>query len=231
MWHLIVIVLYTAFAFGCVALSVVFRNGVFWLSLSLGAVFAAKAAFQMQMYRTRCAKKLDPAIVARGFRRLGQGYCVASGLWFVSAATREHIIGWFVGPGFLMLGGIYWLFGRGAESGLTWSPFQSPEIREIYAHLTAEERERLTENGRRCGRELAGWIVLPVAVVSISFLWSARLGFVGVALFALYFVMTAWPRMRAMRLRSQEMMCESAWARGRGYTAATLRFVAFPWSR
>jgi hypothetical protein len=156
---------------------------------------------------------------------------VASALWLVSAATGEHIIGWFAGPGFLILGVAYWVMARGAESGgSTWSPFQSPEVRDICAHLTAEERERLVENARRCGRELAVWIVLPVAIASVLFLWSARLGFVGLAVLSLYFVIAVWPRIRAMRLRSQELICQSEWARGRGYTAATLRFFAFPWS-
>jgi len=96
--------------------------------------------------------------------------------------------------------------------------------------LNADEREQLEENGRRHGRALAGVIVLPIGLVSISFLWSARVGFVSVMLFALYLGVVALPRMRAMRRRSHELICESEWARQRGYTPATLRFFAFPWS-
>ena len=230
MWHLIAAIQYIVLALVFVAISV-FVGKVSWLSLGCVALFASKAAFEVHMYRIYRTTKPDYALAAGALRRLGQGYCVVAGLWLVSAATREHIIGWFVGPAWLMVGGTYWLMTRGAESNSTWSPFQSPEVREICAHLTADERARLEENAGRYGREIAGWVVLPVAVVSISFLWSARLGFVGVAVFALYFVAALWPKMRAMRLRSVELMCQSEWARGRGYTAATLRSFAFPWSR
>jgi hypothetical protein len=44
----------------------------------------------------------------------------------------------------------------------------------------------------------------------------------------LYFLVVAWPRMRAMRLRSVDLICQTEWARARGYTAAMLRFFAFP---
>lgn len=122
MWHLIAVIQYAAMALVFIAISVIVGNGIYWLGLAGGAFFATKAAFEMQMYGTRRTTDWDSAIVSRAFRRLGQGYCVASALWLVSAATGEHIIGWFAGPGFLILGVAYWVMARGAESGGSMVP-------------------------------------------------------------------------------------------------------------
>jgi hypothetical protein len=203
-----------------------------WIGLAGAALFASRAMYALQMSQTE--RRVDPSttVMARAFRTLGQAYCVVSVLWFVSAATEEHILGWFAGPGFLILGGTYWFLGRGVgQSGSTWSPFQSPEVQEICAHLTADEAERLANNGRRCGRELAVLLAIPVGIVVLLFLWSVRVGLLAVVVLFLYFWVIAWPRMQEMRVRSRELICECEWARRRRYTPATLRLFVPPWSR
>jgi hypothetical protein len=100
----------------------------------------------------------------------------------------------------------------------TWSPFQSPEVREICANLTPDEHARLIANACQRGREIGWWIAVPFGIAVASLLYSRQLGFVLMTLFAIYFVVSGWPRMRAMRRRTMEFLCETEWARSRGYT-------------
>ena len=111
----------------------------------------------------------------------------------------------------------------------TWSPFQSPEVREICAHLTPTERSRLLDGARQRGREIGQWIAVPLGIAVSSFMWSWRLGLLLLALFAVYFAVSGLARLRAMRRRTMELLCETEWARSRGYTPNRLRLMTFPW--
>jgi hypothetical protein len=110
----------------------------------------------------------------------------------------------------------------------TWSPFQSPEVREICANLTPVEHARLVADARQRGRDIGRWINFPfgIAVGFIVFSWQLGVGLL--AVFAIYFAVSGWPRLRAMRRRSMELLCETEWARSRGYTPDRLRLMKFP---
>jgi hypothetical protein len=112
-----------------------------------------------------------------------------------------------------------------------WSPFQSPEVREICAHLTRTEHALLMEDARGRGRQIGQWFAVPLAVVVGFLYWSWRLGLVLVALFVVYFVLWVIPRFRAMRRHSIEFLCETEWARSRNYAPARLRLMTLPWSK
>ena len=225
------VVLNAGLALVFVAISGLVDDGL-WFCLAGAAMFASRAMYALQLSPTEGGADLSATVMPVALGRLGRAYCVVSILWLVSAATNEHILGWFAGPGFLALGGTYWFLGKGvAHSGSTWSPFQSPEVREICAHLSAEERERLTDNGRRCSRELAVLLPIPVGIVVLLSLWSIRIGLLAMAVLFLYFWATAWPRVKQMRARTRELICECEWARNHRYTPATLRLFALPWSR
>jgi hypothetical protein len=113
----------------------------------------------------------------------------------------------------------------------TWSPFQSPEVQEICSHLTPAEHQKLIDDARTRGTELGKWLALPLMLAIISFTFSWRLGTVLVVLYALYVLFVVLPRLRAMRRRSKELLCDTEWARSHGYAPDTLRLVVFPWSR
>ena len=113
----------------------------------------------------------------------------------------------------------------------TWSPFQSAEVREICAHLTPEEHARLRGDARWRGQQIGQRLAVPSGVVAGSFGWSWQLGIVLLALFIVYFAVSGLPRLRAMRRRSIELLCETEWARRHGYSPDRLRLMTFPWSR
>ncbi len=109
----------------------------------------------------------------------------------------------------------------------TWSPFQSPEVREICAHLTPAEHSRLIADARQRGTDIGRWIVLPFGITGGLLFWARQ---VGLVLFIIYFAVSGYPRIRAMRRRNMELLCETEWAQSRGYRPERLRLMAFPWS-
>jgi len=111
----------------------------------------------------------------------------------------------------------------------TWSPFQSLEVREICAHLTPGERARLLDDARQRGRQIGQWIAVPFGIAFGSLVWSRRVGLLLLALFALYFACSGLPRLRAMRRRTSELLCQTEWALSRGYTPERLRLTTIPW--
>jgi hypothetical protein len=120
---------------------------------------------------------------------------------------------------------------RTNPSSSLWSPFQSAEVREICAHLTPEEHTRVLEDGRQRGEQLGRWIAISFGLVAASFLWSWQVGLVVLFLFMVYLSVLGLARIRAMRRRTKELLCETAWARSRGYTPERLRLTMFSWSK
>ena len=113
----------------------------------------------------------------------------------------------------------------------TWSPFQSPEVRDICAHLTPDEHERVLDDARDRGRQLAQWIAVPLGIAVSSFMLSWRIGSVLVLLFGVYMAVSGIPRIRRMRQKAKHLLCETNWARSRGYRPESLRFMSFPWTK
>ena len=113
----------------------------------------------------------------------------------------------------------------------TWSPFQSPEIRDICAHLTPEEHARVLDDARERGRQLGQWIAVPFGVAVGSFMLSWRVGSVLVLLFVVYMAVSGIPWMQRMRRKTKQLLCETGWARSRGYRPESLRFMSFPWTK
>ncbi len=114
----------------------------------------------------------------------------------------------------------------------TWSPFQSSEVREICAHLTATERARLLDDARQRGLQIGSWTAVPFGIVCALSAWlPRRLGLVLLPSFAVYFAVWGLPRLRAMRRRTTELLCQTEWARSQGYIPDRLRLMTFPWSR
>lgn len=113
----------------------------------------------------------------------------------------------------------------------TWSPFQSPEVREICSHLTPAEHARLIDAARKRGTDIGWWIAVPFGVTVGLVAWSWQIGLSMMALFAVYFAISALPRLRAMRRRSMELLCETEWAWSRGYTPERLRLMSFSWTK
>lgn len=113
--------------------------------------------------------------------------------------------------------------------------YQSPEVREVYAHLTPAEKGRLQSLGRQMGQRFGVWLAFPLAVAGMGcfLLWShgqAETGFMVLGVFVLYFVFLCLPLLRGFQRSNIEFLCQTEWARSHGYTTTRLRWKTFPWS-
>jgi hypothetical protein len=122
----------------------------------------------------------------------------------------------------------------------TWSPFQSPEVRDICAHLTAAEKQHLVAQSSDYGCETGRRLALPATLFGVSlafsFLYAGRLAFVLlVAFITAAFIIYCWTvdrqRRRAQQKRVREFLAATEYGRVRGYRPEALRMFAFPWSR
>jgi uncharacterized membrane protein len=121
-----------------------------------------------------------------------------------------------------------------AES--TWypfSPFHSPEVYDICEHLTPSEKRDLKDLTARYGRTsgIVAGIFAGLIAVSFSFYHSVTLALVFLILLVLYELIFEGRRFRAQKKRIREMLCDTEYARSRGYHPETLKMFAFPWKK
>lgn len=113
----------------------------------------------------------------------------------------------------------------------TWSPFQSPEVRDICAHLTPAEKQGLIAQASAYGRQTAWWLAMPFALVVVSFYYSRPVGLVLLVPFIIYCFTVERRRVQAHRQRVRELLAATEFAREHGYKPDALRMCSFPWSR
>jgi hypothetical protein len=121
----------------------------------------------------------------------------------------------------------------------TWSPFQSPEVRDICAHLTAAEKQQLIaqarDYGQEAGRRFSGPAMLFGALIIMTFLYAGPVAFPVAFLLLAAFISCIWTADRQRRRERQqqvrEFLAATEYGRARGYRPETLRMFAFPWSR
>lgn len=71
----------------------------------------------------------------------------------------------------------------------------------------------------------------PLGVICGLLVWSFHVGLILLLAYCIYFVLVALPRIRAMRRHSLELLCDTEWARSKGYTADRLKLMTSPWAR
>jgi hypothetical protein len=102
----------------------------------------------------------------------------------------------------------------------TWSPFQSPEVREICAHMTDAEYWEASSRGGFYGLWTAATFAIPV-----SFIVGERSQWLMVVAAVLIVIHIAcipiWQKMH------RRFLCSTAWAREHGITPDRLRMFAF----
>ncbi len=102
----------------------------------------------------------------------------------------------------------------------TWSPFQSPEVRDICTHMTDAER---AEASRRAG--LYGIWVAATFAVPLAFAMSERshlFTVIAAVLVTIHVIcIPIWQKMQ------RRFLCSTAWAREHGITSDRLRMFAF----
>ena len=102
----------------------------------------------------------------------------------------------------------------------TWAPFQSPDVREICAHMTEDEERAASRkaalHGLWCGVTLTAVYAAVVVVQTPAILVIAPV---------MIIIHLGWLR---VWLRSQRRFyCSTSWARERGLTPERLRLFAF----
>lgn len=112
----------------------------------------------------------------------------------------------------------------------TWSLFQSPEVRDICDHLTADEKQRLLHLSAQYGRQTCWRSAVPFGLVAASFIYSVTTGFIVLALFTIYALLFERQRIRSHQQQVREMLCATEYARARNYRPDALRMFTFPWS-
>jgi hypothetical protein len=121
----------------------------------------------------------------------------------------------------------------------TWSPFQSPEVREVCQNLTPAEMKHLAKDAASVGTEI-GRRAVPLAaifgaVVGVMVMatptWSSSMRGLaigaGAIVIAPLFLLTNRRWMRENRQRQCEMLCSTEYARANGITPDRLRPFSF----
>ena len=113
----------------------------------------------------------------------------------------------------------------------TWSPFQSPEVRDICTHLTPEERGELVNQGRQLGQKIGSLLATPLVIVGCSFPFSINAFFVLLLLFIIYAFVIEWRLIHTRQQQVRQMLCETEYGKARGYHPHAFRLFSFPWSK
>ena len=105
----------------------------------------------------------------------------------------------------------------------TWSPFQSPDVREICTHLTDAESNEIRRRGALSGI----WLFVLPFLFLIAGIQSHNAGVLyatagGLVLFYVGFVLIS-------QMRNRQFLCSTDWARKQGITPDKLRLFSFPW--
>jgi hypothetical protein len=119
----------------------------------------------------------------------------------------------------------------------TWSPFQSPEVRDILEHLSpSEERvfmehsSHVLEQAATSGLKSGFLFAIPSTLIGVSCFYSVALAIVLFVLFVAAVIAFSWWRGKIKLRKIREMLCETQYARERGYRPESLRLARFPWS-
>ena len=111
-------------------------------------------------------------------------------------------------------------FAKPSQSWGTWSPFQSPEVREICAHLTKAEINQFWLLGLLFGV----WIMAATFGIPALIRSSPSPGnWIVASVFGILFVVSLPMLHRMMR----QFLCSTGWARERGFTPEQLRLFSF----
>jgi hypothetical protein len=107
-----------------------------------------------------------------------------------------------------------------------WYPFRSKEVKEIYANLTPEEIYRL-KDGTSANGALFGFGSFVVIYFLLSLVppqWGAFMHYAIAISIALIFGFFAGA---PLRKKAKRLLCDSAYAKEKGYTPENLRLYSF----
>lgn len=93
----------------------------------------------------------------------------------------------------------------------TWSPFQSPEAREICAHMTSAEKSAVAIRGGCYGVWCAATFACPICL-AVSTRSPLLLGIAALLVLTHLLCIPLWLKMQ------RQFLCSTTWAREQGIT-------------
>ena len=129
---------------------------------------------------------------------------------------------WTFLPIFLLGILVFWFFRFMPRDWKTWAPFQSPDVRQICAHMTEAERRGATHRGALYGLWVAATFAVPVSLAVVAA--NPTLVVIAAVLIVIHIAcLPLWFR------RKRRYFCSTSWAREQGFTPERLRLFSFPY--
>ena len=117
------------------------------------------------------------------------------------------------------------------SSKSTWTPFQSEQVKEIYSHMTEEERKRASRQGLALGALVgllmgcSGFLGLPIGIWYFD---SALKGVIAMQPVILIVAAIAAFILRPRMNQSQrEILASTQWAKEEGLTSDRIKLYRF----
>ena len=111
----------------------------------------------------------------------------------------------------------------------SWYPFRSPEVRAIYENLTPDEASQLKHFSRKTRAPVVathiGLLMFPVSFVLIQYVqqpWGLAAIFGVAIILGIIGLIGGAP----IRSKTKKILCESTYAKEKGYTPETLRLYS-----
>lgn len=110
---------------------------------------------------------------------------------------------------------------------ITWSPFQSREVREICAHLTDDELDMLVQRSRDFGFKMGAWVALPISSAGAYMIIADNGGSIAFALFPCAVILVSAAFVPRQQKKQKELLCSTAWAKEQGIEPDRLKVFSF----
>ena len=97
----------------------------------------------------------------------------------------------------------------------TWSPFQSKAVKDIFAHMTEQEKTAVRSFSRVSGLLSAICFALPISF-GVMLVESLKSIYATIAL--ILWIIIGVVILLHRRRKSKELLCSTKWAKSQGYT-------------
>ncbi len=115
---------------------------------------------------------------------------------------------------------LFWFFRFTPRDWKTWAPFQSPDVRQICAHMTEAEKREASRRGAFYGLWVAATFAIPVSLAVVA--PNPTLLVIAAVLIVIHIAcLPLWFR------RQRRYFCSTAWAREQGFTPERLKLLSF----
>ena len=105
---------------------------------------------------------------------------------------------------------------------ITWSPFQSVDVKAICQHITPQEKQTSAVHGAVAGVMIAIFFVAPLVFFVV---WGR--GVFGAILAIAIFAYVWRFGVRRLHRQQKEFLCSTEWARQQGYDPDSLQVRSF----